>query len=883
MRLRYACASVGPSPLTTYLEIAVKVPNIVGIFHYHLPPELEGLVCPGHLVEAPFGKQSVQGVVLRFISEPHVPQTRPVTRLIDSEAALTSAQIALAIELSETSLAPLADCIDLMLPPGLSKMADTLYELVEPEPVLSNTAKDISPLAGRILKFLEKRGALRGRQIDQLMPKVEWNNAARTLVRKGLVRARAVLPPPTVQPKYVRTAQLACTPEEAEAMLSKLGRAGSAALERRQAIVRFLIKEIGPVDVSWIYAASGGNLADLRLLADKDLVRLGESEAWRDPLADMEYVPSEAPPLTREQQAAWAEIRAGLHTLARNEETLPYLLHGVTGSGKTEVYLQAVAETIRLNRQAIILVPEIALTPQTIRRFVSRFPGRVGLAHYRLSTGERYDTWRRARAGLIPVVVGPRSALFTPFPRLGLIVVDECHDDTYYQADTTPHYHASQAAVDYARLAGAVCVLGSATPDIASRYFSEPRKEPGNSKTRLHYLNLPARILAHKQAVDHQVKKYGLAPRYHTLSDQAETMDLPPVHVVDMRHELKAGNTTIFSRLLQKALGEALERNQQAILFLNRRGTATFVFCRDCGHALKCPECDLPLTSHVRKSGQKPLIPVQPPMVDAGAYDLICHSCAYQRRMPSACPECSSNRIRQYGTGTERVVEEVQRLFPEARTLRWDYETTRQKGSHEIILSHFANQRADILVGTQMIAKGLDLPLVTLVGAVLADVGLNLPDFRASERTFQVLTQVAGRAGRSPLGGQVVLQTFQPDHYVIQAAARHDYGSFYTKELEYRRQLGYPPFTKLVRLEYRHADMNKAQEAALSMAARIKGWIQSEGRIATDLIGPAPCFFARQAGIFRWQIILRGPDPASLIKGRETNGWRVEVNPASLL
>jgi primosomal protein N' (replication factor Y) len=488
--------------------------------------------------------------------------------------------------------------------------------------------------------------------------------------------------------------------------------------------------------------------------------------------------------------------------------------------------------------------------------------------HSRLSPGERFDTWRRARLGQISVVIGPRSALFIPFSNLGLIVVDEFHDDTYYQSESQPHYHARDIAVAYAKLAGAVCVMGSATPDIVSRYHAAERQ--------WHYLSLPLRILAHRQTVESQVRKLGISSQYRPIGEQAETIDLPRVEVVDMRTELQAGNRSIFSRSLTDALTKVLEHEQQAILFLNRRGSATYIFCRDCGYILKCPRCDLPLTYHIAgiKTGKDG---------HAEANLLTCHYCGYKRQMPTLCPQCKSERIRQYGTGTEKVEAEVQQLFPQAHTLRWDFETTRQKGAHDAIMSHFISHQADVLVGTQMIAKGLDLPFVTLVGVVLADVGLSLPDLRSTERTFQVLTQVAGRAGRSPLGGQVILQTFQPEHYVIQAASRHDYQAFYQQELEYRRQLHYPPFSQLVRLEYRHRDPAIAEASARAFASQILGWLQEQDRRETELVGPVPCFFSRLGGLYRWQIVLRGPDPTSLLRGRPFGDWRVEVNPPSLL
>ncbi len=849
--------------MTTYVEVAVNVPQVSGTFHYHLPPELEGQVQPGHLVEVPFGRQQVQGVVFRFVDQPEVPETKSVTSLLDPLAVLTPQQIRLAGELAESTLAPLAACIDAMIPPGLAQQADMLYQKSIP---IFPVTHHLTPLQNRILKLLDERGPLRGRQLDSAFRHVDWRSSVRSLVNQGLLSSQTVLPAPAVQPKTVRTAALIGSVEQAEAAMPSVARVGSAALPRRQAMLRVLMREPGKVDVSWLYAESGGSLADLQALHKRGLVRLGEAEVWRDPLEGMEFVASEPPELTSDQAAAWEAIQGGIHAAATGKPVQPYLLHGVTGSGKTEIYLRSVEATLKLGRQAIVLVPEIALTPQTIRRFVSRFPGVVGSMHSRLSQGERFDTWRRARQGEIKVIVGPRSALFTPFSNLGLIVVDEFHDDTYYQFETQPHYHARDAAVSYAQLSGSVCVLGSATPDIVSRYHAAERE--------WHYLSLPQRILAHRQAVESQVQKLGISSQYRPIGEQTEFIDLPPVEVVDMRTELQAGNRSIFSRSLQASLAETLNHEQQAILFLNRRGSATYIFCRDCGYILKCPRCDLPLTYHVAGAKTNTL---------AGEDSLICHYCFYKRQMPVTCPQCRSDRIRQYGTGTEKVEAEVQLHFPNARTLRWDWETTRQKGAHDIILNHFVNHHADVLIGTQMIAKGLDLPLVTLVGVVLADVGLSLPDLRSAERTFQVLTQVAGRAGRSPLGGQVILQTFLPEHYVIQAASRHDYQSFYQQELEYRRQLHYPPFSRLVRLEYRHRDPAHAEAAADALAGQLRTWLVEENRTETELVGPTPCFFSRLAGLYRWQIVLRGPDPATLLRGRNLGDWRVEVNPPSLL
>ncbi|MBN2550839.1 MAG: primosomal protein N' [Anaerolineales bacterium] len=843
--------------MPTYLEVAVNVPQVSGVFHYHLPPDLEGQVRQGHLVVVPFGARTVQGVVLGFVEQPEVPQTKAVSGLVDPAAVLTPQQIELAQQLSHDYLAPLAACIGLMLPPGLDQQADVLYTL------RGLASGELTPTQKRLIALLEKRGPLRGSQIDHGFHRLEWRGAARTLVQRGVLESKPVLPAPRVRPKLVRTVRLACSPDMVETISPELGKPGSAAAQRRQAILQFLAREAKPVEAAWVYAESGGNLQDLRLLSGRGLVQLGEEEIWRDPLGQTIFQPAVPPTLTRDQQAAWDKIQQEIQRVALGQPSPPILLHGVTGSGKTELYLKAVQAMLDLGRQAIVLVPEISLTPQTVNRFGGRFPGQVGLIHSGLSAGERYDTWRRARLGEFNLVIGPRSALFTPLPRIGLIVVDECHDDSYYQSEAVPYYHAREAAVAYARLIGAVCLLGSATPDLLSAYRAQ--------QNQWQYIQLPARILAHREAVQSQMLRLqseGKSPprsRFRPLEGQAETSDLPPVLIVDMRQELKDGNRSIFSRGLQSALQETLEHEQQAILFLNRRGSATYVFCRDCGYIMKCPHCELPLTFHESQM------------------TLLCHYCGYQRKMPVQCPSCKGPRIRQYGTGTQRVESEIQALFPQAKILRWDSETTRKKGAHEIILGHFSAHRADILIGTQMLAKGLDLPLVTLVGVVLADVGLSLPDYRTNERAFQILTQVAGRAGRSPLGGQVILQTFQPDHYVIQAAAGHNYRAFLERELAYRQEMTYPPFAQLVRLEYRHMDAERAKNTSQAMAIKLQQWIQEEGFRATRLIGPAPCFFARLGGAYRWQIVLVGPDPAELLRGRSFTDWKIEVNPTSLL
>jgi primosomal protein N'' len=831
-----------------YARLAVNLSSISGLFDYSLPENLEEEIQLGCLVTVPFGKQLVQGVVLELVSQPAVAETKPVFELLDSVPVLTSHQISLAKWLAWETLSPLAACIGLMLPAGLSKQADSIFAIRDPgfsEPDSRvNSWSKISGTELRLVKLLTQRGPLRGRQIDRHFKNVDWRRTAQVLIKNGLLTRHPFLPPPSVRPKFVRTAQLSVPPEAAEAAMPELGKTPGTLL-RRQAALRCLIREPADVNVAWVFAESGCNLADLQELAERELIVLRETEIWRDPLEKVEHLAGEIgipPELTSMQRTAWEKILLALHSSTLH--SLPFLLQGVTGSGKTELYIRAAEECIRSGKQAIILVPEIAITPQTVRRFLLRFPGQVGLVHSRLSEGERYDTWRRARLGQLKVIIGPRSALFAPLPQLGLIAVDECHDGSYSQSDP-PFYNAVTAAREYARICAAVCILGSATPSIVQRFqASSSQAAPGGESI---LLDLPKRIV---------------------------NPAMPPVQVVDMRAELKSGSRGIFSQALIDALDKVLKNDQQAILFLNRRGTATYVFCRDCGTAVRCPRCNTPLTYHINglpSEGERP------------GSDLHCHHCGYSRQMPRKCPVCGSDQIRQYGLGSEKVETEVAKLFPSARTLRWDWETTRHKDAHEIILGHFSAHRADVLVGTQMLAKGLDLPLVTLVGIVLAEVGLHLPDPFAAERTFDVLTQVSGRAGRSSLGGRVVMQTFQPEHYVIQAAAGHDYAAFYAHELDYRRQLGYPPFSHLVRMECRHVQSAAAESQARAMAAKLAGWIDSQDRRETTIIGPVPCFFSRLNGLYRWQIILRGPNPAGLLRGKNLGDWRVEVDPSSLL
>jgi primosomal protein N' (replication factor Y) len=631
----------------------------------------------------------------------------------------------------------------------------------------------------------------------------------------------------------------------------------------------FLAEEQDPVPFSVVRAETGAKTYHIRKLEERGLVATTREEVVRDPLSDLVFTPDRPPPLTPEQQRVWTSLQAQLE---REGPRPPILLLGVTGSGKTELYLRATETVLEQGKQALILVPEISLTPQTVQRFVVRFPGLVGLWHSGMSDGERYDTWRRVRSGELSVIVGARSALFSPFPNLGLVVMDE-EEDTSYKQGRTPMYHAREVATRLAATNDAVLVMGSATPSLEAY----ARAKAG----RYLLLALPSRILSHRRRVADWQRILGVErSRYEEIPDAVEeapqkgdapdieavTIPLPPVHVVDMRAELRAGNRSIFSLPLQRAVDEALDQSQQAILFLNRRGTATYVFCRDCGWVAECPRCDIPLTQHRKASA------------------LICHRCNYRRPITHKCPSCGSHRVRAFGLGTEGLVERVARRWPAARVLRWDRDTARSRGAHTTIMGHFARGDADILVGTQMVARGLDIPKVTVVGVVSADTALNLPDFRAAERTFQLLAQVAGRAGRGILGGSVYFQTYHPDHYAVRYAAAHDYQAFAERELTFRRRASYPPAIRLARLVIAHRDPHKAQRLAKQMASQLHAMLARQGLSPSDLIGPAPAFFARVRGRYRWHILLRHSSPADFLREVDVPpGWVVDIDPLDIL
>jgi primosomal protein N' (replication factor Y) len=842
-----------------YAQVAILSQTVPDLLSYAVPAAMADRVTAGSLVLVPLQTRLVSGVVWRVGegSAPNIP-LKPIHRLLDEQPVLNHHQLALAGWIAEEYYAPLGRCCALMVPPGLTPKSAYVFRLSEAG--MRAAYPDDDPRA-RVLGVLRAHGPLVMSKLARRMRGVaEWRRALKALLAAGLVARAPTVELPRVQPQRATLVQLAVSEEalsaRIEGLLNDRGlRAPTRA--RRAAVLRYLRAHRGLARAEWVMAETGATRADLSWLAGRGYIILGDVERWRDPLADVDYVPKAAPPLTADQQRVWEAI-AG--SLCSAEHPGQFLLRGVTGSGKTEIYLRAAEAALAQGRGAIILVPEISLTPQTARRFLERFPGQVALIHSRLKPGERYDTWRRIRAGALPIVVGARSALFAPLPNPGLIVLDEEHDPSYKQT-VAPCYDARRVALRYSELTGATLIFGSATPSLEAWQMAMPAAD--GPPPRLKYLELPNRVRAHIRRLSDQEARLGVRAAAQPEAEAVAYQPLPEVHVVDMRAELRAGNIGIFSQALAQALGETLRRGEQAILFLNRRGAASSVVCRDCGHVLRCPDDDTPLTYHA-------------PAQAAIRPHLKCHQCNRSVPLPDRCPACGSPRIRFFGIGTQKVEQAILERFPGARVVRWDRDAA---GSSAQLLQRFVKQQADVLVGTQMIAKGLDLPLVTLVGVVLADVGLFLPDFRAAERVFNLLLQVAGRAGRSLLPGRVIVQTYNPEHPAVTFAARHDVEGFVRAEMAQRRLIHLPPFVRLVRFEYADADSQAAQRACEALAVAIRRSAHQVG-----VIGPAAAYFARRQRRYRWQVLVRTHDPRALLADLKVpEGFLVDVDPVSVL
>ncbi len=806
-----------------FAEVSVNSPAARRqAFSYAIPGGLS--IDIGQAVWVPFGDKLLQGIVLELTQYPSVEETkiRAIADVISPQPILSQDQLRLARWLSDYYLCPIYEAVALMLPPGFERKTLTF--------ISASAAADNYDLSSlnteqrRVMQLVQRQGKVSLKQLEKALGKKEAQATISQLTRRSLVVRSYELEPVRVRPKKELYLSLAVDAETARKEAEKLGRRAT----KQAALLIFLARKTEPVLQSEAIRNANCQSETVKTLVSRGLITTQCVEVKRQPISYQGVQPSLPLKLTAAQERALSAIGESL----RQNKTSVFLLHGVTGSGKTEVYLQALAEAVRLGKRGIVLVPEIALTPQTIERFATRFPQKVAVLHSRLSLGEQFDQWRQIKQGDFDVVIGARSAIFAPQPDLGLIVIDEEHEWSYKQ-DVSPRYHARDVAIRLAELTGATVVLGSATPDVESYYHAQ--------RGEYHLLSLPERVTPYEGSA------------------------LPQVELVDLREELKTGNRSIFSRSLKLETEQALARQEQVILFFNRRGAATFIQCRSCGLVLRCRRCQLALSYHSAEEA------------------VICHQCNYRTSVPRSCPRCLSRRIKFLGIGTQKLEQEASQVFQEARLLRWDSDATRGKHSHQKILDRFRSHNADILIGTQMVAKGLDLLGVTLVGVVSADTGLNLPDFRAGERTFQLLSQVVGRAGRGPSSGRAIIQTYYPEHYAIRAALKHDYSAFYNQEIAYRRQLHNPPFSKLARLTYSHQNDAFCHREAERMKRLLASEIDARGIPGINLIGPAPAFIRRLRGRFRWQLTLRGSGlPAFLARIAIPQGWAVDIDPVGL-
>lgn len=753
-------------------------------FTYLVPENLNEQLAVGMRVEVPFGNgnRHVQGFVLAIepmaatvLDETNV-QLKELVAVLDLKPVLNTEMLALADYMKEKTFAFKITCLQTMLPSVMRAdyqkyiyLTDELSEELQDQ--LFYGLEEISWDQAQERGLLPQLMALRKQQKVDIRYEVTTRNKVK-MVR--FIQAAKEFE----QLEEIRLG-LRKGAKKKEQLLYYLQRLGT---EKVTAVKE--MKELGFSTVLLNEAAKNGWLTFI------------EKEAYRDPFANQTFEKTTALSLNAEQQVAVETILQSV----QEQQSQTYLLEGITGSGKTEVYLQVIAEVLNQGKTAIMLVPEISLTPQMVQRFKSRFGEHVAVMHSGLSQGEKYDEWRKIERGEAEVVVGARSAIFAPIENIGVIIVDEEHEASYKQEET-PRYHARDLAIWRSEYHHCPVVLGSATPSLESRARAQK--------------NVYQRLRLTQRA------------------NQAAT--LPTIDVVDMRQEVENGNVSSFSMSLQEKLQERLEKNEQSVLLLNRRGYSSFVMCRDCGYVLPCPNCDISLTLHMDSKTMK------------------CHYCGHEERIPYRCPNCGQDKIRYYGTGTQKVEEELQTLLPDSRILRMDVDTTRRKGAHEKILRTFGEGQADILLGTQMIAKGLDFPNVTLVGVLNADTALNLPDFRSSERTFQLLTQVSGRAGRAEKPGEVIIQSFNPEHYAIQLAKAQDYEDFYTKEMYIRHRGDYPPYYFTVQITASHPEENEAAKQMFQIATKLKQGLSPQA----ILLGPTPNAIMRVNNRYFYQVIIK--------------------------
>lgn len=767
------------------------------VFDYRVPAQWEEEVCVGLRVMVPFGQRNTkrEGYVIALTETTEVPEgkIKGIVEILDEgRPILTPSILELAKWMKKEYFCTLNQCLQAVMPAGIRTKSVWYAEL-------TGQTSELSEKEQQMIDVLEEQGgAVPLRELEQIFGnRTEY--ILRCLQEKKVVR----LHQKTTRSTYKKEKRYVSLTEN-EKLLA--GAKEKAAKNKRLAGQLRVLSAICPgesISVEELKEKAAVTDSPIHTLLQKGILVEQRRQEKRDVFQLEDYTPTQPFYPTSEQAQAL--------TLLREEEQKaqkrPVLLHGVTGSGKTEIYMQLIEHVIMAGKQAIVLVPEISLTPQIMERFISRFGKRVSVTHSRLSLGERLDQWRKARDGEISIIIGPRSALFMPFSNLGVIVMDECHESSYI-SDVTPKYHTREVARKLSELTGALLVMGSATPDIDSYH----RAVTGE------FLLLQ-------------------------LKERTKGSRLPEVFVTDMRKELEDGNRSAFGLPLQQAIRENLEKGQQTMLFLNRRGYSTFVSCRKCGEALTCPSCNVSYTYHASDKA------------------LVCHYCGKEVPVPKTCPSCGSHYIRYFGTGTQKIEEETRRLFPEASVLRMDADTTTGKNGHARILELFGKGKADILIGTQMIAKGHDFPNVTLVGILAADLSLNLGTYQAAETCFQLITQAAGRAGRGELAGRVFIQTYQPENHAIRMAAAQDYEGFYQEEILLRQAMEYPPFSHIFSVLITGEMEQEVILAAQRLGAYMNHYAERAG---CTVVGPAPAPLPKFRGEFRWQIFAKGTDAERL-------------------
>lgn len=763
------------------------------VFDYRVPAQWEEEVCVGLRVMVPFGQRNTkrEGYVIALTETTEVPEgkIKGIVEILDEgRPILTPSILELAKWMKKEYFCTLNQCLQAVMPAGIRTKSVWYAELTGQTSELSEKEQQMAVV------LEEQGGAVPLRELEQIFGnRTEY--ILRCLQEKKVVR----LHQKTTRSTYKKEKRYVSLTENEELLIAAKEKAEK---DKRLAGQLRVLSAICPgesISVEELKEKAAVTDSPIHTLLQKGVLVEQRRQEKRDVFQLEDYTPTQPFYPTSEQAQAL--------TLLREEEQKaqkrPVLLHGVTGSGKTEIYMQLIEHVIMAGKQAIVLVPEISLTPQTMERFISRFGKRVSVTHSRLSLGERLDQWRKARDGEISIIIGPRSALFMPFSNLGVIVMDECHESSYI-SDVTPKYHIREVARKLSELTGALLVMGSATPDIDSYH----RAVTGE------FLLLQ-------------------------LKERTKGSHLPEVFVTDMRKELENGNRSAFGLPLQQAIRENLEKGQQTMLFLNRRGYSTFVSCRKCGEALTCPSCNVSYTYHASDKA------------------LVCHYCGKEVPVPKTCPSCGSHYIRYFGTGTQKIEEETRRLFPEASVLRMDADTTTGKNGHARILELFGKGKADILIGTQMIAKGHDFPNVTLVGILAADLSLNLGTYQAAETCFQLITQAAGRAGRGELAGRVFIQTYQPENHAIRMAAAQDYEGFYQEEILLRQAMEYPPFSHIFSVLITGEMEQEVILAAQRLGAYMNHYAERAG---CTVVGPAPAPLPKFRGEFRWQIFAKGTD-----------------------